>query len=68
MKELSICSAGPEMDVRIRHQVAALGGVIQRIQPYASYHEFFIAVPDDKLQALFYWRATLMGPEFRNTA
>jgi hypothetical protein len=34
MAALSICSAGPEMDVRIRRQVAALGGVIQHIRPY----------------------------------
>jgi hypothetical protein len=64
MAELSICSAGPEMDVRIHHQVAALGGVIQRVQLHPSHHEFFIAVPDDKLKTLFDWRATLLGLNF----
>jgi hypothetical protein len=61
MAELSICGAGPEMDVRIRHKVAALGGVIQRIEPHELLHEFFIAVPDDKLQELLDWRAMLLG-------
>jgi hypothetical protein len=41
------------MDVRICHQVAALGGVFQRVQLYPSYHKFFITVPDDKLQDMF---------------
>ena len=58
MAALSICSAGPEMDVRIRHRVAALGGVIERVQLYPSHHEFFIAVPEDKLQELLEWRTT----------
>jgi hypothetical protein len=49
MAELSICSAGPEMDIGIRPQVTALGGRIQRIQPHPLHHEFFITVPDGKL-------------------
>jgi hypothetical protein len=61
MAALSICSAGPEMDARITQRVAALRGVIQRIQPYARHHEFFITVPDDKLQELLDWRAMLLG-------
>jgi hypothetical protein len=61
MAALSICSAGPEMDVRIRHRVTTLGGVIQRVQLYLSHHEFFIAVSDDRLQELLDWRATLIG-------
>jgi hypothetical protein len=48
MAALSISSAGPEMDVRIGSRIAALGGVIQRVQLYPSHH----AVPDDKLQEL----------------
>jgi hypothetical protein len=40
MAALSIKSAGPEMDGRIGSRVAALGGVIQRVQPYPSHHEF----------------------------
>src|SRR5262245_24513730 len=63
MAALSIFSAGPEMDVRIREKVGALRGVIQRIQPYAHHHEFFIAVPDEKLQELLDWRAMLLGVE-----
>jgi len=51
------------MDVRIREKVGALRGVIQRIQPYAHHHEFFIAVPDEKLQELLDWRAMLLGVE-----
>jgi hypothetical protein len=61
MAALSICSAGPEMDVRITQQLAALRGMIQRIQPYAHHHEFFIAVPDDKVQELLDWRTMLLG-------
>jgi hypothetical protein len=61
MAELSISSAGPEMDVRIGQQVAALGGVIQRVEPHPSHHEFFIAVPDDNLQKLLDWRTKLRG-------
>jgi hypothetical protein len=61
MAVLSICSAGPEMDVRIRHRVATLGGAVQRVQLYPSHHEFVITVPDDKLQELLDWRTTLMG-------
>lgn len=49
------------MDVRIRQHVAALHGAIQRIQPYADHHEFFVAMPDDKLQQLLDWRTMLMG-------
>jgi hypothetical protein len=61
MAALSICSAGPEMDVRIRRQVAALGGVIQNIRPYADRHEFVIAVPDGKLHQLLDWRTMVVG-------
>lgn len=63
MAALSIFSAGPEMDVRIMEKVRALRGAIQRVQPHEHHHEFFIAVPDEKLPELLDWRAMLLGVE-----